>query len=61
MSFEFAYARTADFEGGWANDPNDRGSKTMHGVTESTWLDYWRRRGTNQKPSPAMVKEMRNE
>lgn len=46
MSFEFAYARTADFEGGWANDPNDRCGKTMHGVTESTWLDYWRRRGT---------------
>lgn len=46
MSFEFAYARTADFERGWANDPNDPGGKTMHGVTESTWLDYWRRRGT---------------
>ena len=25
---------------------NDRCGKTMHGVTESTWLDYWRRRGT---------------
>lgn len=46
MSFEFAYARTADFERGWANDPNDPGGKTMHGVTEATWRDYWRRRGT---------------
>lgn len=25
---------------------NDRCGKTMHGVTESTWLDYWRRRST---------------
>lgn len=48
MSFEIAYNRTAKFEGGWADDPADRGGKTNRGVTEATWVNYWRSR--NQRP-----------
>lgn len=46
--WEIAYSRTAMFEGGWADDANDRGGKTNRGVTEATWLNYWRAR--NQLP-----------
>lgn len=48
MSFEIAYTRTAKIEGGWADDPADRGGKTNRGVTEATWVNYWRSR--NQLP-----------
>lgn len=44
MSFEIAYNRTAKIEGGWADDPADRGGKTNRGVTEATWINYWRSR-----------------
>ena len=47
MSFEIAYNR-AKIEGGWADDPADRGGKTNRGVTEATWVNYWRSR--NQRP-----------
>lgn len=42
--WEIAYQRTAKFEGGWADDPADRGGKTNRGVTEATWINYWRSR-----------------
>lgn len=44
MSFEIAYNRTAKFEGGLADDPADRGGKTNRGVTQATWIKYWRSR-----------------
>lgn len=34
MSFEQAYASTAIFEGGFSNNPKDRGGPTNHGITE---------------------------
>lgn len=33
------------FEGGYANDPDDRGGPTMRGVTLATYETYCRRRG----------------
>lgn len=38
--FRIAYERTAGFEGGWSDDPNDRGGKTKYGITEKTWLAH---------------------
>jgi len=42
--WEIAYQRTAKFEGGWSDDASDRGGKTNRGVTEATWINYWRSR-----------------
>lgn len=39
-AFRAAYSRTSTFEGGWSNDPYDRGGKTKYGVTEKTWAAY---------------------
>ena len=32
-NFEIAYKRTAKFEGGYVNDPNDRGGETYAGIS----------------------------
>jgi lysozyme family protein len=34
-SFEQAFKKTLAFEGGYANDPDDHGGKTMYGITEA--------------------------
>jgi lysozyme family protein len=33
--FEQAFKKTLAFEGGYANDPDDHGGKTMYGITEA--------------------------
>lgn len=39
-AFRSALERTISFEGGWSNDPADRGGKTKFGITERTWIEY---------------------
>lgn len=39
-AFCAAYQRTAQFEGGWSNDPDDRGGRTKYGVTQQAWEAY---------------------
>lgn len=38
--FRKALAYTLEIEGGWSNDPDDRGGKTNFGVTEKVWRDW---------------------
>ena len=38
------------WEGGWADDPTDRGGKTMCGVTMATWQVYCRNHGKVATP-----------
>lgn len=40
--FHEALRRTEQFEGGWSNDPLDRGGETKYGITQKTW-DSWLR------------------
>ncbi len=44
-SFEEAYAFIQKWEGGYVNDPDDRGGPTNLGVTQATYDDYRRRHG----------------
>jgi lysozyme family protein len=46
--FKLAIYRTTEFEGGYSNHTNDRGGKTKYGITEATWLNYWKKK--NQVP-----------
>ena len=39
-NFPEALAHTLQFEGGWANNPNDPGGATMKGITHKTYADY---------------------
>ena len=39
-NFPEALAHTLQFEGGWANHPNDPGGATMKGVTHKTYAHY---------------------
>jgi lysozyme family protein len=39
-NFPEALAHTLEFEGGWANHPNDPGGATMKGITHRTYADY---------------------
>jgi len=39
-AFVTALRRTEAFEGGWSNDPADRGGETKFGVTQKTW-EFW--------------------
>jgi lysozyme family protein len=41
-SFNAALLRTKEFEGGWSNDPHDRGGATKYGVTHATWAAWLR-------------------
>jgi lysozyme family protein len=34
-NFKQAFEKTLKFEGGYANDPDDHGGKTMYGITEA--------------------------
>jgi lysozyme family protein len=38
--FEIAFERTRRFEGGWSDDPADRGGKTKYGITEAVWCKF---------------------
>jgi lysozyme family protein len=38
--FAIALKRTLDFEGGYSNDPADRGGETKWGITQKTWAGY---------------------
>lgn len=42
MSFEAALAFTLGWEGGYANDPQDKGGPTNHGITQATY-DTWQK------------------
>jgi lysozyme family protein len=42
--FYRAIERTMAFEGGWSDDPDDRGGRTKYGITEGTWQTF-RNRG----------------
>ncbi len=44
-SFEEAYAFIRKWEGGYVNDPDDRGGATNMGITQTTYNDYRRRHG----------------
>lgn len=39
-NFPEALAHTLQFEGGWANNPNDPGGATMKGITQHTYNQY---------------------
>jgi lysozyme family protein len=41
-AFRIAIDRTVRFEGGYSDDPVDRGGKTKYGITEATWFAYHR-------------------
>lgn len=45
------------WEGGFANDPDDRGGATMKGITISTYTDYCRRKG-KKTPTVADLKRI---
>lgn len=40
-AFEAAFARVVGLEGGYINDPNDPGGRTIHGITERDHPDLW--------------------
>lgn len=40
MSFDKAFARTAQFEGGYANNPNDLGGETYAGIARNHHLSW---------------------
>lgn len=40
-AFERALKQTLGFEGGWSNDPHDRGGPTNYGITQRVY-DTWR-------------------
>lgn len=41
VAFSRALTQTLGFEGGWSNDPVDRGGPTNYGITQRTY-DTWR-------------------
>lgn len=51
MSFERVYAYTKKFEGGYANNPNDRGGETFRGIARKIWPSWsgWSRIDTAKK------------
>ncbi len=44
-TFDAAFERTVGLEGGYTNDPNDRGGETMYGITAAVWSAYCNERG----------------
>ena len=48
-NFPKALTHTLQFEGGWANHPNDPGGATMKGVTHKTYADYLGRAVTHDE------------
>lgn len=51
MSFDRVYAYTKKFEGGYANNPNDRGGETFRGIARKIWPSWsgWFRIDTAKK------------
>jgi len=39
-NFKFFYKEVLESEGGWSNDPDDRGGKTNYGITAETFQTY---------------------
>lgn len=39
-NFEKSYAKTERFEGGYANNPNDRGGETYKGIARNMWPQW---------------------
>lgn len=48
------------WEGGWANDPNDKGGPTMKGVTLATYTAYCKKKGKGI-PTQAQLKNISKE
>lgn len=42
-AFDFAFERTLGHEGGYSNDPDDKGGRTNFGVTEAAFKDAFNR------------------
>ena len=42
-AFDNAFAQTVAYEGGYSNDPDDHGGRTMYGITEEVFKDAIRR------------------
>lgn len=56
-AFDRALKQTLGFEGGWSNDPDDRGGRTNYGITQKTY-DAWR---TTTGQTPAYVEAITDE
>jgi lysozyme family protein len=50
--FEQAYPLTMTFEGGYSNDPRDKGGETFMGISRRAHPEAW----ANGRPSPARCK-----
>ena len=48
-NFPEALAHTLQFEGGWANNPNDPGGATMKGITQRTFNQYLGRQASQEE------------
>lgn len=48
-NFPEALAHTLQFEGGWANNPNDPGGATMKGITQRTYNQYLGRQASQDE------------
>ncbi len=56
MSFAEALKHTLEFEGGYANDPADRGGETFRGISRKNWprwsgwdlIDQVKRKGADK-------------
>ena len=48
-NFPEALAHTLQFEGGWANNPNDPGGATMKGITQRTYNQYLGRQASQEE------------
>lgn len=63
--FEIAWKRTAANEGGYENDPDDRGGETYHGIArnmDKTWGGWKIIDEQKRKPNfPANIKDRRSE
>jgi lysozyme family protein len=49
MSFDTALEKTLAFEGGYANNPADRGGETNHGITQRVYDAYRKTTGQNAR------------
>jgi lysozyme family protein len=45
------------WEGGWANDPNDKGGPTMKGITLNTYTIYCKNKG-KETPTQTQLKNI---
>ena len=59
--FYQAIERTMAFEGGWSDDPDDRGGQTTYGITEGTWKSFRDRGVWKGAPLPIDVAQITRE